>query len=61
MVGMCDRAEFLALHDSETTEVLEPEGLGCTLVEYVVYICASLDCRQPEGHIRVSGRRVYAA
>jgi hypothetical protein len=47
------------LLDSDTTNILSTEDLHCTAEEYADAIRESLDC-EPEGHVRVHGRRVYA-
>ena len=60
MVAMCERAEDLELRDSDTSETVDADDLGCTTVEYVETICDSLDSDQPDGHVRLNGRRVYA-
>lgn len=63
MVEMCDRVldESVELLDSETGEELTAEDLGIDATRYVNACCESLDCGQAEGHVRVNGRRVYAA
>lgn len=63
MVAMCDRAleDDCILRDSGDNVALSDEDLGCTIIEYVEHICASLDCPQLEGHVEVNGRKVYAA
>lgn len=62
-VSLCDRAldgDHVSLVDSDSTEPLSPEDLGVDLASYVASIVESLDCSQPEGHVRVRGHRVYA-
>jgi hypothetical protein len=49
------------LYDSETNDVLTPGDLGITQDEYDAAVAESLAVPEPEGHIRVNGRRVYAA
>lgn len=48
------------LLDFETTDVLSPKDLGCTSAEYADAIQQSVNRDQPEGHVAVRGRRVYA-
>lgn len=48
------------LLDSDTSDVLSTEDLHCTYQEYAEAIRESLSSDQPEGHMRVHGRRVYA-
>lgn len=48
------------LHDSNTTDTLTAEDLGITVKEYREAVRESL-AEKNEGHIRVNGRRVYAA
>jgi hypothetical protein len=63
LVEMCDRVlvESVELLDSDTNEQLTAEDLGIDATRYVNACCESLDCGQAEGHVRVNGRRVYAA
>lgn len=49
------------LYDSDTAEALTYDELGITVEEYEAAIRESLDCGQPEGHILMGERRVYAA
>ena len=48
------------LLDSDTNNSVTAEDLGCSETEYAAAIRKSLGCDQPEGHVRVNGRRVYA-
>ena len=59
--GLLDYASNYCLYDSETTEPLSATDLKITHDEYTQAIADSIACDQPEGHIRVNGRRVYAA
>ena len=63
MVEMCDRVlgASVELLDSDTGEQLTAEELEIDATRYVEACCESLDAGQPEGHVRVNGRRVYAA
>jgi hypothetical protein len=63
MVEMCDRVldASIKLHDSDTADRLTAEDLEIDATRYVEACCESLDCGQAEGHVRVNGRRVYAA
>lgn len=52
------------LYDSDTGEMLLVDELGISAEAYAALVEESLDCGQPEGHIRpdaLHGRRVYAA
>jgi hypothetical protein len=53
-------ASDYSLLDSDTTDILSTEDLHCTAAEYAEAIRESLGSDQPEGHVRVNGRRVYA-
>jgi hypothetical protein len=48
------------LHDSETNDALCPEDLGVTQEAYDA-ACVESTASGDTGHIRVAGRRVYAA
>lgn len=63
MVEMCDRVleADVELRDSDTTAQLTASDLGVDATRYVEACIESLDGGQPEGHLRVAGRRVYAA
>jgi hypothetical protein len=49
------------LFDSDTNERLTEDDLGVTREQYDAAVQESVWCPQAEGHIRVNGRRVYAA
>jgi hypothetical protein len=49
------------LYDSESGDALTAEDLGISQAEYDAAIAESLAAAEVEGHIRVAGRRVYAA
>jgi hypothetical protein len=49
------------LYDSDTTDQVNADDLGITDDEYRQAVKDSLACDQAEGHIIVSGRRVFAA
>jgi len=53
--------ESYDLYDSETNDPVSYDDLGISLEEYEAAIRESLENDQPEGHIRISDRRVYAA
>lgn len=49
------------LYDSDTNERLTADDLEITGEQYLDLIDESIDCPQPEGHVRApNGRRVYA-
>lgn len=49
------------LNDSDTNETLTADDLGLTEEQYDALVEESIDCPQPEGHVRApNGRRVYA-
>lgn len=54
-------ATYDTLRDSDTTDSLTAEDLGITDEQYAEAIEESANSDQAEGHIRVNGRRVYAA
>ena len=49
------------LYDSETNDSLSADDLGIANEAYDEACEESWACPQPEGHIYVAGRRVYAA
>jgi hypothetical protein len=55
-----EAAALADLYDSETNDRVTAEELGVTDEEYAAAVSASLNAGQPEGHVRVNGRRVYA-
>ena len=49
------------LYDSDTNERLNADDLKITGEQYLALIDESIECPQPEGHVRApNGRRVYA-
>ncbi len=50
-----------SLYDSETNEYVSADDLGISNDEYDSAILESVKCPQAEGHIELSGRRLYAA
>lgn len=49
-----------SLYDSETNDYLDACDLGISNQEYDAAVAESVACTQPEGHILVGNRRVYA-
>jgi len=48
------------LHDSDTAIELSPRDLKISRKKYIDAVRESKNCGQPEGHVRVNDRRVYA-
>lgn len=67
LVASCQLASGYEVYDSDTGNLIEPAELpskrgerGNAIVRYVGAICLSLN-EGVEGHIRIAGRRIYAA
>jgi hypothetical protein len=63
--SQCRLAADYELHDSDTAEVIEPEDMfpreQYPMSKYVAVICSSLNAGTDNVHVRIAGRRVYAA
>ncbi len=53
--------QYDSLYDSDTNDYLSSRDLGITDEQYELAVQESESCDQAEGHIRVNGRKVYAA
>jgi hypothetical protein len=63
--SQCRLAADYELYDSDTAGTIDPEdmfpGEQYPMPKYVAAICLSLNQGTDEGHVRIAGRRVYAA